>query len=62
MNQPENIKSKEMKLLLNGHIFYRRESRKGTTYWMCTERDMCKGTAITYYEGDEIKVRKEGEQ
>jgi len=61
MNEPEIIKAKGMKLLLNRHIYYRRDSRKGTTYWMCTEPDRCKGTAITYHEGDKIKVRKEGE-
>ena len=62
MSRPEIITSARggRKLLLNGHIYYRRDTEKGIEYWHCVLKDECKGTAITKIENGEIKVRKEG--
>lgn len=61
MSGPEIIQSSAggKKLLLNGHIYYRRDSRKGKHYWYCKRTAECKATAITYLVGNEIRVQKE---
>ena len=32
------------KLLLNGHIYYRKSSAKGNTYWRCQRSGECSAT------------------
>ena len=63
MSHPEIITSERggQKLLLNGNIFYRKEIKKGTTYWRCTRHDVfCNATAITTSDQHRITVKKEG--
>lgn len=62
MSGPEIITSSRggRKLLLNGNIYYRRDSKKGKIYWNCVRRSECSATAITYQVGQEIRVQKEG--
>ena len=49
------------KLLYRGCTYYRRDSRKGNTYWACTKKGECKATAVTRFNNGAIEVIKEKE-
>lgn len=50
-----------MKLLFDGHIYYRRDSNKGRTYWNCRRKEECKATAITQTVDRKLEVVKSKE-
>lgn len=56
----EIITSKQggLKLLHKGFIYYRRDTKKGRTYWCCSRKKECSATAITTYDR-QIEVVKE---
>lgn len=49
------------KLLHKGHIFYRRDVKKGRTYWSCTRKKECRATAISVFDEGAVQVVKERE-
>lgn len=49
------------KLLHKGFIYYRRDSRKGNTYWACSKKGECKATAVTSFSNGAVEVLKEKE-
>ena len=57
MSGPKIITSSRWgkKLLFNGNIYYRRDSRKGQIYRNCVRKE----TAFTHQIGNEIRVTKE---
>lgn len=59
---PEIIVSRRggKKLFFKGHTYYRRDARKGNTYWGC-RRSACKATAVTTFHDGAIQVLKERE-
>ncbi|KAE8740703.1 hypothetical protein FOCC_FOCC013772 [Frankliniella occidentalis] len=48
------------KLLHSGFVYYRRDSRKGNTYWACVKKKECKATAVTTYSNGAVEVLKVG--
>lgn len=46
--------------MLNGHIYYRRDSYKANTYWSCNRKGECKATCITTSLDRSVVVKKEG--
>ena len=58
---PEIITSRRggTKLLNNGFLYYRRDSKNRKTYWYCKRKNECKATAITMYVDRHLEVLKE---
>ncbi|KAE8738390.1 hypothetical protein FOCC_FOCC016136 [Frankliniella occidentalis] len=48
------------KLIYNGFLYHRRDSRKANTYWSCTRKKECKATVVTTYNNGAVDVLKEG--
>ena len=64
MSGPEIIVSAKngRKLLLNGQMYYRRNTVKERQYWECVRKGECRGTAITTQSAHgAITVHKEGQ-
>lgn len=47
------------KLLHQGYIFYRKDVKKGRTYWTCVKKKECRATAITVFNEGAVQVVKE---
>lgn len=47
------------KLLHQGYIFYRRDAKRGRTYWSCTRKKECRATAVTTFDNGAVQVVKE---
>ena len=46
------------KLLYDGHMYYRRDTKKGTTYWNRVKKGECKATASTKVLDQKLEVLK----